>query len=681
LLIHYSTKGIQMQKHSNVTTSAAPTQSLSKIAIIVTALFVGGSGLYAGMVMGEQSQADAKVPARASSAAAPAALNAQQLAAVGQVAVKASVSKAAVTPNTAPNEASSKTSAHAHTHAGATALIQPRTNSSAASLSDMLNKMEMPADFVPTSANGSTENAPFERIHLAEISAGQQAIKALGSNLSAVADWYGMSADDLRSRFLNDQSLYVDRKGRMLNVDDGIDGSNTTLNSIVNGATANAATATAVTVTQQTPFPLDQTFALHSRAGASRVLYLNFKGLGNYPAFSLDKVPSTFSDAEKTMIQNIFLRVKEDYAAFDVDITTEAPTSVVGKTGAMILITPQTSTAGGYAYLGSFTKLQITNPIAFCFPNNLANAEKPIAECISHELGHTLGLNHQGTNTVGYYTGHGDGETGWAPIMGVGYYKNLTQWSKGEYANANNKEDAYNVMLARGLPTRVDDHGNSLAFASAMTSVVSNGFNNLSTAGVIASPSDVDVHSFSAGAGDVSFTLSVPAGVSNLDAAMSLIDSTGKVLATSNNASALGTTLTAKLTGSATYYLSITGAGKGDPKTTGYSNYGSIGQYTIVGKSAVTFAGAPTIAIKPSLTSAKPGVTITFGVSIVTAPQARVVSYEMNFGDGTKAAANSSATSLNLQRAYAKAGTYEAVLKVTDSRGLVSYKGVVITIN
>ena len=28
-----------------------------------------------------------------------------------------------------------------------------------------------------------------------------------------------------------------------------------------------------------------------------------------------------------------------------------------------------------------------------------------------------------------YYKGHG----GWAPIMGVGYYKAVVQWSKGEY--------------------------------------------------------------------------------------------------------------------------------------------------------------------------------------------------------------------------------------------------------
>ncbi len=73
---------------------------------------------------------------------------------------------------------------------------------------------------------------------------------------------------------------------------------------------------------------------------------------------------------------------------------------------------------------------------------------KNIAEAASHEIGHNLGLNHDGqtTSTAGYYTGHGSGATGWAPIMGVGYSKEVTQWSKGDYANANNQQDDMSVL-------------------------------------------------------------------------------------------------------------------------------------------------------------------------------------------------------------------------------------------
>ena len=90
-----------------------------------------------------------------------------------------------------------------------------------------------------------------------------------------------------------------------------------------------------------TPYPLTQTFLLHSRPGAARVIYLDFKGrtvtgtswnnatVGMsfvIPPYDVDGVPGTFSNAEKTNIQDIWRRVAEDYSAFDVDVTTEDPT-------------------------------------------------------------------------------------------------------------------------------------------------------------------------------------------------------------------------------------------------------------------------------------------------------------------------------------------------------------------
>ena len=40
------------------------------------------------------------------------------------------------------------------------------------------------------------------------------------------------------------------------------------------------------------------------------------------PVFSLDSNPA-FNDAEKTLIQDIWRRVAEDYAPFNIDVTTE----------------------------------------------------------------------------------------------------------------------------------------------------------------------------------------------------------------------------------------------------------------------------------------------------------------------------------------------------------------------
>src|SRR5574343_54579 len=91
--------------------------------------------------------------------------------------------------------------------------------------------------------------------------------------------------------------------------------------------------------------------------------------------------------------------------------------------------------------------------------------------------------------------------TCWAAIMGVGYYKNLVQWSQGEYATANNTEDDFAVMAANGGPRRADDHGDTPATATALTVTASGGQSLLSGQGVIERRKDLDAFSFAAGAG------------------------------------------------------------------------------------------------------------------------------------------------------------------------------------
>lgn len=53
--------------------------------------------------------------------------------------------------------------------------------------------------------------------------------------------------------------------------------------------------------------------------------------------------------------------------------------------------------------------------------------------------------------------------------MGASYYKPITTWSKGEYANANNREDDL-ALISTYLGYAQDDHGNT---ASAATPVPS----------------------------------------------------------------------------------------------------------------------------------------------------------------------------------------------------------------
>ena len=108
---------------------------------------------------------------------------------------------------------------------------------------------------------------------------------------------------------------------------------------------------------------------------------------------------------------------------------------------------------GGIAYVGVLdlpTGHQTYQP-ALVFGTDGKN----IGEIVSHEVGHTLGLSHDGmTGGAAYYAGQGS----WAPIMGVGYSRPITQWSKGEYAAANNSEDDLVVMQSHGASLRADDY-------------------------------------------------------------------------------------------------------------------------------------------------------------------------------------------------------------------------------
>ena len=424
---------------------------------------------------------------------------------------------------------------------------------------------------------------------------------ALKSHLPEVAYAYGLSVDQLTERLLADQTLAVDSNQKLFYTEATLAEQAAGLAEPVVAASAPEALA-----------PLEDTFLLHSRPGAQRIIYLDFDGHvlsgtvwnDSYngganivcPAWDIEGGASVFTDTERTRIQQVWQRVAEDYAPFDVDVTTEYPGEAAltrsntsdAYYGMRVLISPISSYIGSYggvAYIGVFDAIGDYYKPALVFPENLANGEKYIGEASSHENGHTLGLYHDGvTGGDAYYSGHGTGETGWAPIMGNGYYKNLTQWSKGEYTGANNTEDDLAVMLTNGVSYRSDDHGDSPAAATPLP------------AG--ANPERERIHRPDGRrrrllvrggrrprhrVGDAGRTWT------NLDVLLELRDSAGALLASSNPADALAASLSTSVT-AGTYYLTVKGTGKGDPST-GYSNYASLGAYTL---SATLTPPAPT---------------------------------------------------------------------------------------
>jgi len=364
-------------------------------------------------------------------------------------------------------------------------------------------------------------------------------------------------------------------------------------------------------------------FKLHSKPNAANVVYVNFKGYtvtgtawnsgadSSYQArpFDKDSNPSAFSNAEKLDIAEIWHRIAEDLAPFDIDVTTEAPNSFGPKVG-HILITSKTDangismpyeTAGGVAYVGVWgrSNYEYYQP-ALVYYDNLGGGYAPyVAEASSHELGHNLALSHDGTSTIGYYTGHGAGLTSWAPIMGVGYYNNVTQWSKGEYTGANNTQDDISI-ISNALQVSLDDHSNSKLSASPLL-IDSNGFIASSNPefdalnirpdnkGIIETRSDIDTFYFDTAAGDINllitpawdaYTRSVRRGA-NLDLQATLSDEAGNIISSSDpldNTQAI----IIKTVSAGRYFLSISGVGNATSNGN-YSDYGSLGKYYISG--------------------------------------------------------------------------------------------------
>ncbi|HVJ87092.1 MAG TPA: SdrD B-like domain-containing protein [Caulifigura sp.] len=388
-------------------------------------------------------------------------------------------------------------------------------------------------------------------------------------------------------------------------------------------AAAQAGRATSITATLTQPIvPYSSTFALNSRASASKTIYLDFDGHTTSgtswnstftggadivtPAFDLDGDESTFSQVELLAIQEIWARVAEDFAPFDVNVTTQDPglanlirsgagdtrwgkRIVNGGTQADWLKIPGVV---GIATLNSFASS--TDVPVFNFTDDQFGVLLDMADTASHEVGHALGLTHDGTASLGYYPGHGTGALAWAPIMGAGFGVPVSQWSKGEYPGANNKEDDFAVIAsaANGFGFRADDYGNSRFTASQLATKKVGTTRTVNTSGVIGSSSDLDWFSFSTTGGTVSFNFAGAAAGGNLDIRATLYDANGLPLLTSDVTGALFTSFTTNLP-AGSYYIEVDGVGAGS-LSTGYSDYGSVGNYTITGSIPDTSSGTAT---------------------------------------------------------------------------------------
>ena len=331
------------------------------------------------------------------------------------------------------------------------------------------------------------------------------------------------------------------------------------------------------------PGSLNGIIPLQSHPGATGVVYLDFDGEpGPFTGWISMNRDAASSGATNTQIKEVWQRVAEDFQGFNLNITTDRRVFDRAAEGRrmQVIITPTrdaSPNAGGVAFLRSFN--WTGNTVCWCF----SLTGKSAAEVISHEVGHTLGLAHDGrTSPVEeYYGGHSAGDVGWAPIMGVGYSKSLTQWSKGEYFAPSNREDDLAIIVNNNNSVDYLRDDSTATYATADYLDILPNF-SVSNEGIIETSVDVDAWRFQTGGGAVGITVSTVNAGPNLDVLAEIYTGDDVLVASNNPDVSLGATVTATLA-AGDYTLRISGTGRGDRLTTGYSDYGSLGTYLLTG--------------------------------------------------------------------------------------------------
>lgn len=340
-------------------------------------------------------------------------------------------------------------------------------------------------------------------------------------------------------------------------------------------------------------FAFAQIPKLNSYSPASATVYLDFDGQTvKGTSWNWDGIiRAQASGLNNTLITEIFNRVAEDFRIFNLNITTDS--NVFKKAPSAkrmrVIFTPTSSWYGnvaGVSFVNSFTWGDDTP--AWVFSTLLERNPKYIAEAASHEIGHTLGLQHQSTydkncNLVAEYSeGRGSGEIGWAPIMGVGYYRNFSLWTIGHSVEGCEVTQNDITVISKGsnnIGLRTDEHGNNRQTAS---NIIFSG-KKFQATGIINSSTDRDYFKINVAMRSRLNSSIIPAHVgknnsgANVDLFMTLVSSWGDTIGRYNPKTLLSASVDTVLE-KGTYYFVADGT-----SNQFVSDYGSVGLYSLTG--------------------------------------------------------------------------------------------------
>ena len=169
--------------------------------------------------------------------------------------------------------------------------------------------------------------------------------------------------------------------------------------------------------------------------------------------------------------------------------------------------------------------------------------------------------------------------------MGVSYSSNVIHFSRGEYEDADQQEDDLEIITSQnGFDYRDDDFGDTPTSAGRLVGGRTVGpLTEVVQSGIIGRNTDFDVFAFTtATGGDFTIDVEGPSRGQTLDVVAELYNSLGDLVFRSAPNGALDASFDLDLE-AGDYLLVVTGGGNVSDSDEGYSDYGSIGSYTISG--------------------------------------------------------------------------------------------------